>query len=292
MKNRPETDLRFPTLAIRVLMLVALLNTLASTSFAQQFLSRSEEEPLTEKVTDPLAHLTQIQIKDIYTPAEYGTNAQPNTIQLRSIFAIHPFFLIPFEELLRPTIRVVTVPNGKGASTATTYDDMQLLDLFQMPWPKTQEIGFRWGLGPHFVFPTSGSDRVGKGAWQMGPAWAFSYRGIQVLNIAGLFQQATSFAYTSSRSQPTSSLTFQPILNYQLGHEWYLKSSDATWTFNLRHKTSTTMPLSAGIGRIWTLSKDYAINTSVSCETMVYRQFADQTEQFTVNFQVSLLFPD
>ncbi len=292
MGNRPKMDSRVSRLAIRVLMLAALLNALASTSYAQQFLSRTEEEPLTEKVTDPLAHLTQIQIKDIYTPAEYGTNAQPNTIQLRSIIAIHPFSLIPVEQLLRPTIRIVTITNGKGASTATTYDDMQLLDLFQMPWPKTQEIGFRWGLGPYFVFPTSASDRVGNGAWQIGPAWAFSYRGIPDLNIAGLFQQATSFAYTSSRSQPISSPTFQPILNYQLGREWYLKSSDATWTFNLRHNTSTTMPLSAGIGGIWTLSKDFAINTSVSCETMVYRQFADQTEQFTVIFQVSLLFPD
>jgi hypothetical protein len=41
-----------------------------------------DDEPLSEKVTDPLAYLTQIQIKDIYTPAEYGTNAQPNTVQI------------------------------------------------------------------------------------------------------------------------------------------------------------------------------------------------------------------
>ncbi len=142
----PKTEPPVSGLAIRILMLAALLSMHASIGYAQQasrYLSREEEEPLSEKVTDPLAHLTQIQIKDIYTPAEYGTNAQPNIIQLRSIIAIHPLLLIPVEQLLRLTIRITTVPNGKGASTATTYDDMQLFDLFQMPWPHTQEMGFR-----------------------------------------------------------------------------------------------------------------------------------------------------
>jgi hypothetical protein len=278
----------------RVLILAALLVTLPWIGNAQQVsptAGHADDEPLAEQVVDPLSHLTQIQIKDPYTPAEYGTNAQPNTVQLRAIFALRPFLFIPVEQLVRPTIRVVTVPNGKGASTTTAYDDMQLLDLFAMPWPNSRETHIRWGIGSFLVFPTASSDRVGKGSWQIGPAGAFSYRGIPGLNLAGLLQQATSFAYTSSKSAPVSSLTFQPILSYQLGDGWYLKSSDATWTFNLRHKTSTTMPLSAGFGKTWDLAKGYAIDTSVSGEWTVYRQFASQTEQFTLNFQVALLLP-
>jgi len=278
----------------RTLMVVVLLIPLSSISYAQSGspnANQADNEPLSEQVIDPLSHLTQMQIKDPYTPAEYGTNAQPNTIQLRAIFAIRPFSFMPLEQLVRPTIRIVTVPNGKGASTSTAYDDMQLLDLFAMPWPNSKETDLRWGIGTYFVLPTASSDRVGKRSWQMGPAGAFSYRGISGLNIAGLLQQATSFAYTSSNSTPVSVLTFQPILSYQLGHGWYLKSSDATWTFNLRHNTSTTIPLSAGFGRVWELSRDYALDTSVSGEWTVYRQFFNQTEQFTLNFQVGLLFP-
>ncbi|HUY19441.1 MAG TPA: hypothetical protein VMV15_09460 [Candidatus Binataceae bacterium] len=108
---------------------------------------------------------------------------------------------------------------------------------------------------------------------------------------AGVLQQTTSFAYTTSKSTAVRLLTFQPILSCQLGHGWYLKSSDATWTFNLRHNTSTAMPLSAGFGKVWRLSKGYAIDTSVSGEWTAYRQFANQTEQFTLNFQVGLLIP-
>src|SRR5882672_4298542 len=206
---------------IMAMITAALVVTIPSIGRAQQASSiggkAGADEALSEQVTDPLSHLTQIQIKDPYTPAEYGTNAQPNTVQLRAIFAIRPFSFIPVEQLVRPTLRVVTVPDGKGASTTTAYDDMQLLDLFAMPWPNSESTHFRWGIGSYFVFPTASSDRVGKEPWQMGPAADFSYRGIPGLNIAGLLQQATSFAYTSSKSAPVSSLTFQPILTCQLG---------------------------------------------------------------------------
>ncbi len=278
----------------RALMMAALLIPLSSISYAQPAspgASQMDNEPLSEQVIDPLARLTQLQLKDLYTPAEYGTNAQPNTMQLRAIFAIHPFLFIPLEQLIRPTFRVVTVPDGKGASTSTAYDDMQLLDLFAMPWPNSRETDFRWGIGTYLVLPSASSDRTGRRSWQMGPAGAFSYTGISGLDIAGLLQQATSFAYTSSNSTPVCVLTFQPILSYQLGHEWYLKSSDATWIFNLRHNTSTIMPLSAGFGRVWEFSRNYALDTSISGEWMVYRQFANGTGQFTLNFQVGLVFP-
>ncbi len=274
-------------------LLAALLSALPHIVYAVTSTPDTQpaDEPLSEQVNDPLAHLTQVQIKDAYTPAEYGTDAQPNLIQFRSVFAIRPYSLMPLEELVRPTIKVVTVPNGKGTSTTTGLDDMQLFDLLEIPWPNAAETGFRWGIGPYMIFPTSSSSRIGQSAWQAGPAAGFAYRGIKGLNISGLLQQATSFAYTTSSAKPVTSLTFQPILSYQLGNEWYLKSSDATWTFNLRHNTSTTIPLSAGFGRVWRFSSGYAIDTSVSGEWTAYRQFSNQTEQFTVNFQVGLLFP-
>jgi hypothetical protein len=258
---------------------------------APDSVAAERDEPIAEKVNDPTASLTQIQIKDLYTPAEYGTNAQPNAIQFRSIIAIQPFGFIPFEQLIRPTFKVVTEPDGKGSSTTTGYDDMQVFDLFVMPWPNTRETKFRWGIGPYLVFPTSTTNRAGNGAWQMGPAGAFSYRGIPGLNIAGLLQQATSFAYTSSHTVPVASFTFQPILSYQVGGNWYVKSSDATWTINQRSNTATRIPISAGFGRVWKFNNGASIDTSVSGAWMLYRQFSPETEQFTLNYQVTLLLP-
>jgi hypothetical protein len=250
------------------------------------------EESLADRATDPTAYLTQVKIKDEYTPVNYGTNAQPNTLLLRPVFAVRPHLLTPLEQLIRPTIQVVTVPQGKGASTSTAFGDMQLLDLLVLPWPDSKATGFRWGIGPYSVFPTSTTDLTGQGSWQAGPAAAFSWEVVPRLKIAALMQQATSFAYTSSRSSPVTSLTFQPILTYGLGRGWYLKSSDATWTFNLRHKTSTEMPLSAGAGKVWKLSGGYALDFSAAGEWMAYRQFSDRAEQFTLEFQLGLLLPE
>jgi hypothetical protein len=263
-----------------------------SISLAQQAAAAgNDDEALAEKEYDPTASLTQFKVQDIYTPAEYGTNAQLNTLQIRPLLAVRPQLFTPLEQLIRPSIQIVTVPRNKGASTTTALDDFQLLDLFVMPWPNEKETRFRWGIGPYFVFPTSTSQFTGKGAWQMGPAWAFGYRGIPRLQIAGLFQQATSFAYSSSHSVPVSSLQIQPMLSYQLGRGWYLKSSDATWKINWRHNTSTEIPLSAGFGKVWRFGEGYAIDTSVSGEWMAYRQFDPQTEQFTLRFQMNLLLP-
>ncbi|MGO9452974.1 MAG: hypothetical protein ACLQDV_18345 [Candidatus Binataceae bacterium] len=254
-------------------------------------ISAKDEAALAEEEYDPTASLTQVQTKDIFTPARYGTNAQPNALQIRPLLAIPSFSFIPLDQLIRPTFRIVTAPTGKGASTSSGYDDMQLLDLFVAPWPNFRETGFRWAVGPYFVFPTSTIRVSGDGAWQMGPAAAFGYRGIPGLQIAGLFQQATSFGYTSSQSKPVTSIMFQPIITYKLGKGWYVKSSDATWTFNLRHNTSTRMPLSAGFGKVWKISEGFAIDTSASGEWMAYRQFAPQSDQFTLNFQLTVLFP-
>ena len=277
--------------AVCLAALLVLLLT-SSPGLAQQTASASlTDEGLAVKEYDPTADLTQFKIQDIYTPSQYGTNAQPNTLQLRPLLAVRPQLFTPLEQLIRPSIQVVTVPRNKGATTTTALDDFQLLDLFVMPWPNEKETNFRWGVGAYFVFPTSTSEFTGKGAWQMGPAWAFSFKGIPRLNIAGLFQQATSFAYSSSHSVPQSSLQIQPMLSYQLGRGWYVKSSDATWTINWRHNTSTQMPVSAGFGKVWKFGEGYAIDTSFSGEWMVYRQFSTQTEQFALRFQINLLLP-
>ena len=274
-------------------MLALLLWSFGAECLAQQTTGPSTglSESLSEKVNDPTATLTQAQIQEFFTPAEFGTNAQPNTLQGRFILAILPHGPLPLAQIVRPTFSLMTIAQNKGASTRTEFADLQLLDLFVMPRSMTEGIDFRWAVGPYFVFPTATSTSAGRGAWQAGPAAAFRYRPIPGLLISGLMQQATSFAYTSSDRTPISRLTFQPMISYQLVRGWYVRSSDATWTFNLRHRTSTTIPLSAGLGKVWKLSRGTAINGSVAGEWMVYRQFAPRAEQFTLKFQMTLLFP-
>ncbi len=285
------TDASRSRRVVNALLLANLIVALAYVSAGAQSVGTSvSEDTLADEVNDPVATLTQFQLKDEYTPAEYGTNAQLNTSQFRAVLAVRPHLFTPLEQLVRPTLQIVTVARGKGAATNAAVDDFQLLDLFVMPFPDAKETGFRWGVGTYWVFPTSTSTFTGNGAWQLGPAWGFSWQ-IERLKVAALFQQATSFAYTSAKSKSVAQLQIQPILNYDLMNGWYVTSSNANWKINLRHKSSTEIPVSAGFGKIWKWSDGYSVNAAVQSEWMAYREFATQTEQFTLVFQLSLLLP-
>jgi outer membrane putative beta-barrel porin/alpha-amylase len=271
--------------------LLLLLLAWQSSCVADQSTLAETEESLTERANDPTATLTQLRVKNEYTPSQYGTNAQPNTLILRGILAVRPHGPLNLEQIIRPTFQIETKPLGKGAATRTGFGDTQLFDLFVMPWPNSRETRFRWGIGPYFVFPTASWHGAGQGAWQLGPAWAFAYHGLPHLVISALFQQATSFAYTSSKRSPVSSLTFEALITYELPDDWYLASNEATWTWNFRHHTSTSIPFSAGVGKIFRLSDDAAIKTQLSGEWMLYRQFDPQEEQFALKFELTLLLP-
>ena len=251
----------------------------------------SEEDRLASEVNDPTAILMQLKLQDLYTPRNFQTSAQTNTIQIRPVIPIQASDFLPVEQIVRPTFRVKTLATSQSSSTITEFADITLFDLFVSRWPNPKETGFGWGVGPTFVFPT-GRDRLAGGhAWEAGPAAAAVYRGIPHLRVGFLFQDRISFAYTNSQATPQSQMTFQPVISYTLGRGWYVKSSDATWTVNWLHKTSTTLPISFGLGRVWKFAGP-EVDTWVSGQWTAYRQFSTITPMYTVRFGVTLLFPD
>jgi hypothetical protein len=278
--------------ALSILSLGLLMVGLRSQALAQTSWKPGESvEELTTDANDPTAILAQLKLEDDYTPDQFGTQAAPNTIQIQPVIPVRPFSLIPVQQLLRPTFKVNTIAYGSGPATNTQFADTQFFDLFISRWPNPLTTDLRWGIGPYFVFPTATTRAAGSGTWQAGPAFATTYRGIPGLLLGGLLQQGTSFSYTSPDRKPVTQLTFQPFIVYQLGSGWYLRSRDATWTFNLRRNTSTEIPMSAGIGKVWKLGEDRDLNISLAGEWMVYRQFDPQTEQFTLKFQVTIILP-
>ena len=253
--------------------------------------AESEEDRLAREVEDPTAILTQLQIQDIYTPGNFQTSAQTNTLQIRPIVPIEAFSGFPFQQIIRPTFKVSQIATSPSSSTITEFQDMELLDLFVSNWPNPKETGLGWGIGPTFVFPTGRDPAAGKHAWEVGPAAAAVYRGIPHLTVGFIFQNPISFAYTNSSATPQSQMQFQPRISYTLGRGWYVKSSDSTWTVNWRHNSSTTIPISLGVGRVWKVA-GLQLNPFVTGEWTAYRQYSTITPMYTVRFGLTLLFPD
>jgi len=252
----------------------------------------ASERKLAEEFSDPLTTLPQLFMQNVYTPSNYGTEAQTNKFILRAIIPRVPeFSLLPFVQLIRPTFSVVTVPTGRGSATRTAFGDIQLFDLAVLPWP-SHASGFYAAVGPVFVFPTASDKLAGSGAWQIGPAFAAIYKGLPGFLFGCLIQNPISFAYTDSDRQPLSTLLIQPIVLAYLGKGFYVKSADATWTIGWRHNTPTTLPLSLGLGYVLIHDDWPPLNFFVTGEWTAYRQFAPVTAQTSVRFGFTVAFPD
>jgi hypothetical protein len=284
------------SLNLRSISLVAfILLTMVNRAQAQIFEGRwngvgTEEDRLAGEIEDPTAILTQLKLQDLYTPSNFQTSAQTNTVQIRPVIPVDAFSLLPLKQLIRPTFKIQTLATSAASSTVTEFGDIALFDLFTSNWPNPQQTGFGWGIGPTFVFPPGRVAQAGQHAWQAGPAAAAAYRRIPQLMVGFIFQNPISFAYTNSSAKPQSQLEFQPLVSYTLGRGWYVKSADSNWTINLRHGTSTTIPVSFGFGRVWKLPGP-KLDTWFSYEWTAYRQYAGITPMYTLRFGITLLFP-
>ena len=89
------------------LIIVAILGAIVSTQgrrIAADMSTESEEDHLARGVDDPTAILAQLKFEDLYTPQNYSTTAQTNTLQLRPVLPIQPFAFFPLQQLIRPTL--------------------------------------------------------------------------------------------------------------------------------------------------------------------------------------------
>lgn len=274
------------------ILVIVLLILVSGDRFAYAQTTGSAEEKLEQEFTDPLTSLPQVIVRDSYSPANYGTNIQTNQAIIRPIIPrIPPQTLLPFVQLVRPTFALVTVPSSRGGSR-TEFGDLPLFDLAVLPWPDRRKTGWLMGLGPTFVFPTATSKSAGQGAWQAGPAFGAIYTGVPGLLVGFLLQNPISFAYTSPNRSAQNTMEVQPVLALHLWGDWYLRSAEANWMFNWHRHTPTTLPLSLGIGRVLVRPGLPPLSLFVTGQWMVYRQFAPVTPQTTVNFGMTIAFPE
>lgn len=246
---------------------------------------------LSREFSDPLTTLPQVFVQEILTPQSFGTSAVTQRFVVRAIIPRIPrFSLLPFVQLVRPTLQVVTVPTGRGHETRTALGDLQLFDFAVLPVSDLVRDLYV-GVGPAFVFPTATDDRAGQGAWQVGPGGAALYKGVPGVLLGVLVQNPISFAYTSPRRQAVDALLVQPVALAYLGKGFYVKSADSTWTFGWRDGSPTLIPLSIGVGHVTVREDMPPINVFVSGEWTVFRDAAPVAPEVSVRFGLTMAFP-
>jgi hypothetical protein len=277
--------------AIAALTWAAVLLSEARPAAAQDS-DAARASTIAAEFSDPLTTLPQIFLQDAYTFENRGTKAPTNRLIARAIVPRVPSFaLLPFVQLIRPSISLVTVPNGKGKSTRTEFGDVQLFDLGVIPWPG-RETGLLMAVGPVFVFPTATHRSAGQGAWQVGPALGAIYKRIPGLLLGALVQNPISFAYTGKDRESVSTLLVQPVVLAYLGRGFYVKSADATLSHGWHDGASTLLPISLGLGYVLLRGDLPPINAFVSGEWTAYRRNAPVAPDWTVRLGLTVAFPD
>jgi hypothetical protein len=287
-RARRRTRARFFALALTA-------SLLATPARAQEDAGTAPQPRLSKlaaEFNDPLTTLPQFFMQDAYTPNSYGTAAGTNRVIARAIVPRIPrFSLLPFVQLVRPTVSLVTLPTGRGAATRTEFGDLQLFDLAVLPWPE-KESGLLMGFGPTFTFPTATSTTAGLRAWQIGPAFGAIYKGVPGLLLGALVQNPISFAYTSPSAQAQSTLLVQPVIAVFVGHGFYVKSADSSWAMGWHKGSATVLPVSLGLGYVLLREGWPPVNVFATGEWTAYRQLAPVAATTTIRLGMTIAFPE
>ena len=138
-------------------------------------------------------------------------------------------------------------------NTTFGFGDMVYLGLVA---PSAGDMGFLWGVGPTFIFPTASQRILGQEKWQAGPAAFVGYFGPK-WNLGLLPMQWWSFAGDDSRKD-TSQMNMQYFIQYKLGGKalWQVGMAPnirVNWMAGGDNKY--TIPIGIGVNRMVKLGK-------------------------------------
>jgi hypothetical protein len=228
----------------------------------------------TNSANNPLTAKASINLQDYYTPSFYGPlNSDANSLLLRGLV---PLNVGGLQQLVRFTLPYSV--NPAPDRYADGLGDLTVFDLIILP---TKPVLL--AVGPLFVAPTATDRFTGAGRWQAGAAGAAV--SVQSWGLVGaLVTYQHSFADNLGR-EPTSLLTAQPIIFYNLPQGFYLRSS-GVWNFDLQNNLGY-IPVGFGAGKVVQIGKVTA-NFFVEPQYSVYH-YGEQVPHWQIyagmNFQ-------
>lgn len=254
-------------------------------SFAQDGdLDEAEAAALARAAQNPVASLISLPFQN-NTTFEFGPKEKPlNVLNIQPVwpFSIHENWNL----ITRTILPVVSQPQLRpGQSRKWGLGDAVFTAFLS---PVAPFKGVTWGVGPAFLLPTATDDRLGADKWGAGPSVVLlAMPGNWV--IGSLFSNVWSFS--GSGDDDVNLFTWQPFVNYNLPHGWYLSASPiitANWEAD-RSRDTWTVPLGGGFGRVFRIGSLPPMNASIQAFYNVERP--DSVGPWALRVQLQLMFP-
>ena len=242
-----------------------------------------------------LAKAAQNPVADMISlPFQHNTNfgIGPDNDEVQNVLNIQP--VIPFtindnwNLITRTIVPIISQPDffTGGDGRITGLGDITFSAFFS---PKhATSSGWIWGAGPILQLNTASDDRLGQGAWGLGPAAvALKIAGPWV--DGGLLNNVWSVSEDSGRNK-VNQLLFQPFVNYNFAdHPGRYLTFAPVITANWEADSDKwVVPLGLGIGQITKFGKQ-PVNLQASFYYNVERP--DQAARYQVRLQIQLMFP-
>ena len=222
---------------------------------------------------DPLTPKAALQLQDYLQPFLNGqTGSGANQTNVRGVLPHDAFGIPQFARASFPAVASAWGPNG----SQTGIGDLTVFDV-----PVFIVNGVKFGVGPLVVVPTATSTALGDRRWQIGGEGIASAR-----HAWGL--TAALASYQQSLDRQSQTLTFQPLLFYNLDDGYYLRSSGIV-SFDLVRRT-TVVPIGIGLGRVIPLQSGRILNFFLEPQYSVIRA-GDGVPTFQVYGGVNFQFP-
>lgn len=240
-------------------------------------LAKAVQNPISDLISLPLQWNTNVGVGPLNKP-QHVLNIQP----------VLPFSLNDDWNLVTRTILpVISQPAFSAAqSRETGLGDIQLSAFFSPKQPTAG--GWIWGAGSVLQFDTASDDRLGQGAWALGPtAVALRISGPWV--YGGLVNNIWSVSEDNGRTDVNQFL-FQPFVNYNFPQHpgRYLTFAPVITANWEAEGDKWLVPLGLGIGQIRRFGKQ-PVNLQASFYYNVERP--DFAPEYQIRLQLQLMFP-
>jgi hypothetical protein len=240
---------------------------------------------LAKAVQNPIANLISVPFQ---WNINLETGPQEETQHVLNIQPVLPFELNEDWNIITRTIfPLISQPAfGQGQSREGGLGDIQFSAFFSPKKPTAS--GWIWGAGPILQMNTATDDRLGQGAWGVGPAAvALKISGPWV--FGGLINNVWSITEDSGRAD-VNQMLIQPFINYNFADKpgRYLTSAPiitANWKAD---NDKWLIPLGMGIGQIMKFGKQ-PVNIQASAYYNVERP--DNAAKYQIRLQIQLMFP-
>jgi hypothetical protein len=210
--------------------------------------SRNE---LAKEISNPVTSIWQLQMQ--FNNVRLDTSNTPVSEEWVNNLYFQPVMPVRLTERMNLVTRPVmtlyqSVPYPTGPFSHARKTDIGDTVLAQVFAPDGTEPWI-YGVGPTWIFPTAGSDLIGQGKWQLGPAFGAGYITPKFM-IAAFGQQWWSFAGDEDRDE-TSQLQVLPLIYRFFGDGWSVGYSGTILAdFKADSAERWTVPLGMSVGKV------------------------------------------